>query len=60
MPTRIPSRIHFAFVKFLHRLDVAVMLLKTIIMCFNAEIRINLIFKIGKNHIQLLTALVKT
>ena len=35
------------------------MLLKTV-MCFNAEIIINLIFKIGINHIQLLTALVKT
>ena len=39
--------------------DVAVMVLKTI-KCFKAEIMINLIFKIGKNHIQLLTALVKT
>ena len=50
------------FHKILHpyyRFDVAVMLLKTM-MCFNPEIRINLIFNFGKNHIQLLTALVKT
>ena len=41
------------------RFGVAVMLLITIL-GFNTEIMIGVFFKIGKNNIQLLTALVKT
>ena len=68
MPIRIPSSIQFFFSKIyekchtishpLYRFDVDVMLLKTL-MCFNAEIMINPMLKIGKNQIQLQRALLK-